>query len=280
MAKLTRTWWGQRFIAALEKFTDPGRLGRGRSYARNGRILSHSLSKGKVTAKVEGNINPYFGVYETPIYNTTVQLGQIAEAQWQRIIQRFGSKASFVSQLLMNAMPDAIEETVADLGLHLLPHDRKDFQTRCSCPDSYNPCKHIAGVCYLLAARLDKDPLLLFELRGLSRQQLKQELLNTPLGNALAKMLETQELPPQPVESYYTRPQPGIVPAVGYQPFWTGEKRLPETLEPVSAPGLPAILIRKAGDYPAFWQQDRSFVEVMSEIYEYLRKQNKALFHV
>ena len=35
MAHFGRTWWGQRFIAALEQFTDPGRLGRGRSYARS-----------------------------------------------------------------------------------------------------------------------------------------------------------------------------------------------------------------------------------------------------
>ena len=34
MAQFSRTWWGQRFIAALEEFTDPARLGRGRSYAQ------------------------------------------------------------------------------------------------------------------------------------------------------------------------------------------------------------------------------------------------------
>ena len=34
MAQFSRTWWGQRFIAALEQFTDPARLGRGRSYAQ------------------------------------------------------------------------------------------------------------------------------------------------------------------------------------------------------------------------------------------------------
>jgi hypothetical protein len=43
MSKFSRTWWGQRFIAALESFTDSGRLQRGRSYAGPSRILSISI---------------------------------------------------------------------------------------------------------------------------------------------------------------------------------------------------------------------------------------------
>jgi uncharacterized Zn finger protein len=58
MAQFSRTWWGQRFIAALEEFTDRARLGRGRSYASGGRIIEYTLSKGTVTAKVRGSINP------------------------------------------------------------------------------------------------------------------------------------------------------------------------------------------------------------------------------
>jgi uncharacterized Zn finger protein len=37
MAQFSRTWWGQRFIAALEKIMDSGRLSRGRSYSRGGK---------------------------------------------------------------------------------------------------------------------------------------------------------------------------------------------------------------------------------------------------
>ena len=74
MTHFGRTWWGQRFIAALEQFTDPGRLGRGRSYARSGKILDYTLADGRVTARVRGSINPYFAVYKEPIYRTSVAL--------------------------------------------------------------------------------------------------------------------------------------------------------------------------------------------------------------
>jgi uncharacterized Zn finger protein len=54
MAKFSKTWWGERFLEALEQFTDPARLGRGRSYARGDRVRELRLEKGKISAKVGG----------------------------------------------------------------------------------------------------------------------------------------------------------------------------------------------------------------------------------
>ncbi|MGH2390010.1 MAG: SWIM zinc finger family protein, partial [Chloroflexota bacterium] len=100
-------------------------------------------------------------------------------------------------------MPDIIEEAFTAHGLHLLPFDRRDFRTTCSCPDYGDPCKHIAGLCYLTAAELDHDPFLLFELRGLSREQLHRELAGSALGKILADSLLAPETPLVPPASYY-----------------------------------------------------------------------------
>ena len=228
MAQFSRTWWGQRFIEALEKFTDPARLGRGRSYASGGRILDYTLAKGTVTAKVRGSINPYFGVYKEPIYKTSITLKAISSADWKKAIHHIVSRADLVTKLLMNEMPDTIEDAFSGLGLHLLPHSERDFETDCSCPDWANPCKHIAGVYYLLASALDNDPFLMFELRGLSRDDLHTELVRSPLGQILASALTTEDVLVEPVESYYTRPtrEPDVV-IDSHKEFWTGAKRLP-----------------------------------------------------
>jgi len=74
MSKFAKTWWGQRFIEALEDFTDSGRLQRGRSYSTDNRIKQWILKDGKVEAKLRGNINPYFGVYKEPTYKVSVQM--------------------------------------------------------------------------------------------------------------------------------------------------------------------------------------------------------------
>jgi uncharacterized Zn finger protein len=280
MAQFSRTWWGQRFIAALEQFTDSGRLGRGRSYASGGKIIEHKLANGTVSARVRGSINPYFGVYKEPIYKTSITIKAISAADWKKVIRQIAGRADLVTKLLMNEMPDTIEEAFSELGLHLLPHSQKDFVTSCSCPDYANPCKHIAGVYYLLASALDRDPFVMFELRGLSREDLRAELAQSPLGQVLASALAANDESMEPVESssYYTRPiREATPPIVGYKEFWTGAKRLPAQPPPAVPSSVPALLIKKEGDYPAFWHKDASFIKVMEEVYERVRTKNRQM---
>ena len=275
MAKFTRTWWGKTFIEALEEFSDSARLGRGRGYARNGKITEHQITDGKITAKVRGSFNPYFGVYKEPLYKVSIEIAPIKAADWSKIIARLGSKASLISRLLLGEVPDNIEATFAELNLHLLPHNRKDFKTDCSCPDYSNPCKHIAGVYYLVAAELDLDPFLLFELRGISKAKLQQELAKSPLGKALASTLDEGELSIESADSYYTKPLKIALPLPATpQDFWQGAQRLPQIVPLGEIATIPAVVIKKGGDFPPFWTQDHSFVEVMEELYDRVRKKN------
>jgi uncharacterized Zn finger protein len=279
MTMFSRTWWGQRFLAALERFTDPARLRRGRSYASGGRILEYTVANGLVTARVRGSINPYFGVYKEPIYRITIQITPVSEANWTRAIARLASRADVVTRLLLSELPETIEEAFGELGLHLLPQSERDFTTECSCPDWANPCKHIAGVYYLLAASLDHDPFLLFELRGLSRSALRAQLAGSPLGHVLAASLTPQEVPLAPVDAYFTRPDREPIGAgLRHKEFWTGAKQLPPPPPSSAAQGsVPALLIKKVGDYPPFWHGDASFLEVMEALYERVRTKSAQL---
>lgn len=275
MPAFSHTWWGQRFLAALEEFTDPARLGRGRSYARGGRVLTYALTKGTVTSSVRGSINPYFGVYKEPLYETSISFKAISASDWNKAIQQITARADLVTKLLMSEMPETIEEAFTRIGLHLLPHSQRDLVTSCSCPDYANPCKHIAAVYYLLAAALDQDPLVMFELRGISRTALQAELARSPLGQILAAALASAELPVEPVESYFTRPTREPTAAVSsFKAFWTGAKRLPPPLVTASPAPVPALLIKKQGDYPPFWRKDVSFISVMEELYDRVRTKN------
>ena len=47
----------------------------------------------------------------------------------------------------------------------------------------------------------------------------------------------------------------------------SGEIKIPE----ISTTTVPAILIKKAGDYPAFWKRDNSFIAVMEDFYKRMR---------
>jgi uncharacterized Zn finger protein len=278
MAKFSRTWWGDRFIQALGSFTDDGRLQRGRSYANNGRVLHFGIEQNHITAMVRGSVNPYFGVYKEPTYHISIEIKAKAENSWNEAIDQLSSKDSIVSRLLLNEVPENIEDSFQELGLHLLPHSSKDFKTKCSCPDYANPCKHIAGVYYLVASQLDNNPFLLFELRGLSKDELQTELANSNLGKALAQELNTQEISLASSTSFHTKLEKQSVsekPSV--RESWLGKKRLPQTLEVPSSSGVSAILVKKQGDLPAFWHKDNSSIDTMEELYQRVKTKNQSL---
>ena len=81
MGQFSRSWWGQQFITAIEKLTDPGRLSRGRSYARGNKVKEFDIDGNLVTAQVRGSVNPYFGVYKEPLYHTTIEFQPLSKAK-------------------------------------------------------------------------------------------------------------------------------------------------------------------------------------------------------
>ncbi|MEL6334509.1 MAG: hypothetical protein AAFQ76_18190, partial [Cyanobacteria bacterium J06626_26] len=86
MSQFSRTWWGQKFIEAIEQLTDSGRLSRGRSYAKGNKVKSFSIENGVVKARVRGSVNPYFGVYKEPLYSTTIEFQPLSKAKWSAAV--------------------------------------------------------------------------------------------------------------------------------------------------------------------------------------------------
>lgn len=164
MKKAGTTWWGQRWIEALESVLrgDSGRLARGRTYARAGRTHDLVVKGGKVTAKVTGS-------RATP-YKITIELTELDDAAWTKAIGGMAKKAQFSAELLAGQMPQEIDEVFREAGVSLFPKQRADLKTSCSCPDWGDPCKHVAATHYVLGEALDRDPFLLFELRGRTKE--------------------------------------------------------------------------------------------------------------
>jgi len=162
------TWWSKRWIDVLESFNMGARLTRGRSYARKGQVISINVSKGAVDAKVQGT--------GSKPYEVTIGLKPISEGDWEKVLDAMASKAIFAAKLLSGEMPTAIEDAFAEAGVSLFPAKKRDLKTDCSCPDSANPCKHIAAVYYLLAERFDDDPFLIFKLRGRTKEEIVESL--------------------------------------------------------------------------------------------------------
>ena len=159
-----KSWWASRWIAALEQLVNPARLARGRTYARVGQVVSLQVDRDGVRAVVQGS--------RPEPYTVSIQFTKLSDAAWARVIEAMAAEALYAARLLSGEMPEQIEEVFASVGSSLLPADQDDMQTRCTCPDWANPCKHIAAVHYLLGERFDEDPFLMFLLRGRSQEEI------------------------------------------------------------------------------------------------------------
>lgn len=161
-----KTWWGNAWIEALERIDyNTNRLPRGRSYASGGRVKEITIHPGgMVLAKVKGT-------RPTP-YKVEIELKKFSIQEQRAIEEIISEDPALAAELSMGRLPEKVLELLKKLNISLLPEDWGDISATCSCPDWANPCKHLAAVYYLIANEIDKDPLILFKLRGLDDRKL------------------------------------------------------------------------------------------------------------
>lgn len=230
-----KTWWASRWINALERLVNPGRLARGRNYARTSRVLSLDITRENpagVHARVQGT--------RAEPYEVTVEFKHLSDAEWARVIDRMADQALYAARLLSGEMPEQIEDVFAEAGTSLFPASEGDMRTRCTCPDWANPCKHIAAVHYLIGERFDEDPFLMFLLRGRSQEEIVAALRARRLGQDLDSPDPTESPDPEPTEP------PDLA------TFWTAPAPTEEIALHFAAPESHAVPIKRLGPPPSF----------------------------
>lgn len=80
-----KSWWAQRWITALERLMDLGRLTWGRSYARRGQVLSIEEVRGGVEAHIQGS--------RPKPYKISIQITPLTDAQWEKVIDALAEQA-------------------------------------------------------------------------------------------------------------------------------------------------------------------------------------------
>jgi uncharacterized Zn finger protein len=248
-----KTWWASKWLAALERLIDPGRLSRGRSYARSGQVLNLDIKPGRVDSRVQGS--------RPSPYKVQIEIKPLSEKDWKRVADTMGAQAIFAAKLLAGEMPQNIEEAFAATDVNLFPASRGDLKTECSCPDWSNPCKHIAAVYYLLGEQFDADPFLLFRLRGKNKDEIIR-LLRARRAMVAAEMEPTE--PDQPASA----PAEPVVPLdTLLERFWELGEDLEDFAVSVHTPEVDAVPLKRLGR-PGFWHNTKiDFLNSMARAY-------------
>lgn len=242
------SWWGQRWLKVLESFDIGARLNRGRTYARKGQVMHIEIEPGAVRAKVQGS--------RSHPYRVEVRFRPLSRAQWYQVTKVLEGRFISLARLLAGEMPEDIENVFESARLSLFPHRLRDLETDCSCPDWSNPCKHTAAVFYLLAEEFDRDPFLLFKLRGLAQEELFELLGYSPATTpALPELERIGVAEPAPEE-------PLLEPAA----CWGGEELPGDLFGEVRLPEVTAALPKKLGIFP-FWRGKAPFLEALEPFY-------------
>jgi uncharacterized Zn finger protein len=244
---LAGNWWARRWMGALDGFGWASRLARGRSYARNGRVLDIEISPGLVRARVQGSRS-------TP-YRIEMGVEPFSEAVWDRVIGALARQAIYVAKMLAGDLPAEVVRLCEVAEAPLFPDHPDDIEMSCSCPDWAVPCKHVAAVHYALAAELDRDPFLLFRLRGRTREELTSALRarRGELGGSGGVSTGVVE---EPAEDVSEEAEDGEIGEISVGRFWQAGPELDELHFEIHSPDVPGAVLRLLGPPPAWGSHD------------------------
>lgn len=159
------TWWGRAWVDALEHAggSYESRLPRGRTYARKGHVHELEIHPGHIAARVVGS--------HGELYRVDIAVRQLADSEWVQVAEAIAGRGAHLAALLDGELHPGVVADAAEVDVSVLP-TASDLRPDCECPDWAEPCKHAGAVCYVVAAELDRDPSVLFLLRGRTREEL------------------------------------------------------------------------------------------------------------
>ena len=148
---------------AAVRQTDVGRAKRGAEYAARGHVVELQAVSHGVRAAVVGSQNDPFRV---AMYLPRRHAEEIRRAT-SAIVRAPGSIAA--------AKAGTLDEEVLEILLCKAP---QEVTFHCDCPDSAAVCKHAVAVAQRTAELVDKDPSVIFTIRGLRLEELENRKRN------------------------------------------------------------------------------------------------------
>ena len=187
-----KTWWGQQWLNALTSIDMANRLPRGKTYANKGAVQGLLISNNQISASIKGSApRPYKAKLSVPLFTTQEKESLLTEIR---------ENPATLAQLLNRQLPPELTEFANRRGIQIFPRSFRDLDMGCSCPDYAVPCKHLAAVVYIIANEIDRNPFLVFQLKGLDILAELQKSQTNAVGGSMGsvflfKAICTDELP-------------------------------------------------------------------------------------
>lgn len=200
-------WQAQAWFDWVSKAFAPEVFAEAMEYAQRGQVRRFSVESGKIVGQVQGR--------RYKAYPVEVILPRLMASQWEVGIATMVDQAVFAARILSRELPEEVQGLFADAGVPLLPAagETASLSVVCECDEHRKAveagetagtlCKHAACLALIAIKEMERDPLLVFTLRGLSEHELLERLRAQRSGASRAE----GRLAPMP---HALAEQPGI----------------------------------------------------------------------
>ena len=260
------SWWASRWLSlarlylfsfqpgralsslSLRLLVHPSFIERAFAMAREGDIQNPVLTGNRASAtflSFEGGRS----------FSPWIEVEPLSDAQWRLLLDRIASRSLFLAELLAGRFPVDLAAPLPQSHVNLFPSIDLDLRGGCDC-GADGPCLHLFALHYTLGEFLERDPFVLFELRGRPRERLLLQLhearqrASRPSGDPSPAPRPSGD--PPPGAPILAPPQPGVsLREMTVELYDPAPRNLPE-LPPASPPADPVAPLRALGA-PAEW---------------------------
>lgn len=225
-----------------------------KDYAKRGQTKRFTIETGVINAEVQGR--------RYKPYHTILSLPQVDADQWDKIIDALVTDPLLNARLLSGEFPREINTVFEQHGAALAPGLDESLAIECDCKEP-QPCKHGASTAMLLCEAIHANPFILFDLRGIARDQVLERLRQRRAVTSSSTGL-VPAYAPTPPEGASDADQPLETTVAS---FWDAGPSLRGLEIPIKKPEISYPLLRRLGPSP-FEEGKFPLVGLLATCYE------------
>ena len=175
VSRKLKSWWGRAFWRAVEELAyDETQILHARALSRSGRIGGLVIDAGSFAAGV---------AEEAGIWTVTGSVPALDGDGRAAFLEVVTGRADAI---LGGDLPHDLVEHAEEAGVELVPYG-VELSASCTCPQWQRltrlggVCEHALGVLVQVSEFLDQDPLVLLQLRGITRADLRSRRAPEPV---------------------------------------------------------------------------------------------------
>ncbi|MBC02841.1 MAG: hypothetical protein CMJ34_06010 [Phycisphaerae bacterium] len=227
-------WPAGPWLSRVLRDVDETSREEGLDFARKGQTVVLDIEPGRIVAEVQD--------VEARPHVVRIEFAAIGREDWKRVVDSMAREARYAAKLVSGEISPEIAEPFAAAGIALLPEDE---EITIHTAGGRAGARHLATVAYLVAERMEQDPLLVLTLRGLFGPRFLERLQE-------ARLLATSGVSrahPVPQVASGIRDAENQQ-AEGLDAFWTPGSGLDAFRRDRHGDYLPHALLRRLGTAP------------------------------